>query len=105
MGWTLFQGDTLVVKQVTIVNSDGSTKDCTGLSVTMKVYDSQFNEVLSKALSWSDQVLGVAQWTVASADVSSFAVGTTYNVVAILTATGYIEHTEPWTVDYVQAAQ
>lgn len=104
-GWTLYQGDVGVIKQVTIQNSDGSTKDCTGLTATMKVYDSQFNEVLTKTLVWVTQNQGVAQWTVASADLTSFVVGTTYNVTVVLTTSGYEEHAQPFDLNYVQAAQ
>jgi hypothetical protein len=94
-------GDVGVTKTLNVINYDGSVKDLTGLSATLKVWDGDpAQPLLTRAIFvLTPPNAGQAQWEVSSSDIAALPISYTGLKASIqFTATGYQDHTDPFTL-------
>ena len=107
MSWVVNQGDYGITRTMTITNYDGSTKNISGDTATLYVYDQggdfdssvyyqSGNVIFNRTLVVASGAGGVVQYTFASGDTNAIT-PQQYPAVIKLNAAGYQESTNKFT--------
>jgi len=99
--WNVKKDNYGFTQQFTVKQADGSAKDLTGLTVTLKVWDTSGNLKFSGTCTVTDAANGVCTYTPAASDFDT--VGD-YKAELELTKANYREDTDTFTISVRETA-